>query len=108
MAAGGRTPDPAELAEDMAELKHMLAEVHAKLDRLPFLRTDVYEARHTSLRNEIALQMAEFDRRLLDEGRRIGTLEDRSTWVSRTAVAGLLLPIIVALVVGALIAGGGT
>lgn len=119
MAAGGRTPEPDELAEDIAEIKRSLAELIGRIEALPFLRLDVYEARHTSLRNEIALEMAAMTRRLdgvesQTGGRfktveaRIEKVEDRHTWVARTAVAGLLLPIIVALVVGALLAGGGS
>lgn len=102
MTAGAtRDPSPGELADDLAELKAMLAALTAKIDSLPYLRVDVYEARHTSLRDQIALQLADYERRMKQ-------LEDRSTWVARAAITGVLLPVIVALVVGVLLAGGGS
>lgn len=104
--AGRREPSTAELADDMAELKATLSEVNSKLDNLPYVRTDVYEARHTSLRAEVALQLAGIETTMRALAKRVGTVEERHTWVARTAVAGVLLPVIVALVVGALLAGG--
>lgn len=106
--AGRREPSTAELADDMAELKVMLADVNSKLDNLPYIRRDVYEARHTSLRSEIALQLAAIENSMKTLSTRVGNVEDRHTWIARTAMAGLLLPVVAALVVAALLAGGGS
>lgn len=52
-----RAPDPAELAEDLDEIKKRLAGIDEKLDAR-YVPRELYEARHTALRSEIALEMA--------------------------------------------------
>lgn len=56
-AGGGREPSLGELADDVAEIKAMAEAINTKIDSLPYLRVDVYEARHAGLRSEIALEM---------------------------------------------------
>lgn len=107
-AGANRDPSPGELADDLAELKQMLHELTVKIDNLPYLRVDVYEARHTSLRGEVALQLAAMQTSINNAHSLAVAVDGRLTWVARAAVGGLLFPIIVAIVVGVLLAGGGT
>lgn len=52
-----RVPEPAELADDISEIKGQLASLLDKLDK-SYVPRELYEARHMALRNEIALEFA--------------------------------------------------
>ena len=109
MAAGAaRDPSPGELADDLAELKAMLLAINTKIDTLPYLRVDVYEARHTSLRSEVALQMAAMQTSVNTAHSLALAVDGRLTWVARAAIGGLLFPIIAGVVAALLLAGGAT
>lgn len=103
-----RSPD--ELAEDLArielavergstetrkaiealavEARKANQDLFAKIEST-FVRQDVYDARHSILIS------------------RVDKVEERSTWLGRTAVTALLLPILVTIVVAVVLAGGG-
>lgn len=94
----GRVPEPAELADDLAEIKAaidagaretraMFADLLSRIEST-YVRQDVYNARHS--------QLVE----------RVSKVEERHTWVSRTAVAALLLPVVV-MIVALIVSGGG-
>lgn len=93
-----RVPDPSELAEDLAEIKQMVAsgsrETRDAIDALAlkiettYVRRDVYDARHTIL--EV----------------RVGKVEERQTWTNRTAITAIVLPILVAVVAVYIQTGG--
>lgn len=93
----GRIPEPAELADDLAEIKRAVErgarETHDAIERLSnriestYVRRDVYEARHQTLVEKVT------------------KVEERHTWVSRTAMAALFLPIVVS-IVAAIVLGG--
>lgn len=94
---GGRVPEPAELADDLAEIKAAVERgaketrqaIEALSSRIEstYVRRDVYEARHQTLVEKVS------------------KVEERHTWVSRTAMAALFLPIVVT-IVAAIILGG--
>lgn len=100
-----REPSPAELAEDLARIEQAVErganETRLALESLAtrvenalakiettYVRQDVYEARHGTLVS------------------RVEKVEERSTWLGRTAVTALLLPILVTIVAAAILAGG--
>lgn len=93
----GRVPDPAELADDLAEIKAAVErgarETSDAIRRLSeriettYIRRDVYEARHAILQEKVT------------------KVEERHTWVGRTALAALFLPILVS-IVAAIVLGG--
>lgn len=72
-----RQKSPEELAEDIEDLKAGVAQINAKLDGLPYVRFDLYEARHKALRNEIAIELAQLKAsdqltaRIANEARRL-------------------------------------
>ena len=94
----GRVPEPEELADDLAEIKAAIAasarETRAAIDALvvriesTYVRRDVYEARHQTLVEKVS------------------KVEERHTWVSRTALTALFLPIAVATIAAILLSGG--
>ena len=57
MPTNGREPSLGELADDMAELKAILTGINVKIDNLPFVRLDVYEARRAADRAEMELKI---------------------------------------------------
>ena len=94
----GRIPEPEELADDLAEIKAAIAastrETRAAIDALvvriesTYVRRDVYEARHQTLVEKVS------------------KVEERHTWVSRTALTALFLPVLVTIVAAILLSGG--
>lgn len=97
-----RERTPAELGEDLDELKESLASLHRKLDALPFVRKDVYDAQHTALRTEIALEMANLTRGV-DHVRGVAlSSRQLSMWA-----LGLICTAVVAGIVSFLINAGG-
>lgn len=94
-----RIPEPEELADDLAEIKAAIAasarDTRAAIDALvvriesTYVRRDVYEARHIALLEKVS------------------KVEERHTWVSRTALTALFLPIMVTIVAAILLSGGG-
>lgn len=87
--------------ESFAELKAILG----SLDRT-YLRSDVYEARHQALRDEVGVvnsRLTEVDNR---HGEEIADMRAGNRWVGRAAITGILLPII-ATVIAALVLSGG-
>lgn len=87
--------------EGLAEIKATLA----GLDRV-YMRTDVYQARHEALRNEVGgvrTSVTEVDNRL---GAEIAEIKSGYRWVSRAAITGLLLPVLVAIIVAIALSGG--
>jgi len=95
----GRVPEPGELAEDLARIEAAVergsAEMRRAFDVLStriestYVRQDVYDLAHRNL-----------------EGR-VRTVEDRHTWLARTSITALVLPILVAIVAAIILAGGG-
>lgn len=93
-----RVPDPGELAEDLAEIKraveHGARDTRAAIDALAariestYVRQDVYRLAHQNL-----------------EGR-VKTVEDRHTWLARTSITALILPVIVTIVAAIILSGG--
>lgn len=88
-----RVPEPDEIAEDLRDLKSLVESTSADTRRAIADLSDRIEERYVP-RETFNLQM-----------RRVEKLEDRSTWIARLAVSGLVLPIIVAVVAAILIAG---
>ena len=86
----------------------MLLAINTKIDTLPYLRVDVYEARHTSLRGEVALQLAAMQTSINNAHQLATAVDGRLTWVARAAIGGLLFPVIAAVVAALLLAGGAT
>jgi hypothetical protein len=94
-----RVPDPSELAEDLARIERAVergaAETRKAIDALAlriestYVRQDLYDARHTALTE------------------RVSKVEDRHTWIARTSITALLLPILVGVVVAVILASGG-
>lgn len=99
----GRVPDPAEIAEDLARIERAVVEgaaetrqaIHDLSSRIErtYVRQDVYKERQDAVAAQIALAATKAEQ-----------VENRHTWVARTAVVALILPIVVALMV-ALILG---
>lgn len=56
-ASPRRVPEVDELAEDISEIKSAISKIEEKLDAR-YVPREVYEARHTSLRSEVALELA--------------------------------------------------
>lgn len=52
-----RIPEPAELAEDIAEIKDRLGNIVDRLEK-GYVPRELYEARHTALRTEVSLELA--------------------------------------------------
>lgn len=96
--SGGRVPDPAELADDLAEIKAAVEagarDTRRAIDTLAtriestYMRQDVFHLAHNGLEH------------------RVKNVEERHTWLSRTAITALVLPVIVAVVAAVLLAGG--
>lgn len=94
-----RVPDPSELAEDLARIERAVergaAEMRQAFEALAariettYVRRDVYDAKH----------------RILEV--RVGKVEERYTWIGRTAITALVLPILVGVVVAVILATGG-
>lgn len=99
-----RTPD--ELAEDLAELKAMVSELGRKIDELPFVRTDVYTAKHHALRNEVTAEIARIhvDLQKERESRDRALAAVEGTASSARALAMWALGLICTAVIGALVA----
>jgi hypothetical protein len=55
-----------------------------------YVRQDVYDARHQILVD------------------RVGKVEDRHTWLARTSLTALVLPIVVGIVIAIILSGGAT
>ena len=91
-----RVPDVEEVAEDVRDLalavRSLEVTVNTRFTELSttFLPREVYEAYHSTLRAEVA------------------RIDDRLTWAWRTAVAGLLLPIMVSIIVALVMTLGRT
>jgi predicted nucleic acid-binding Zn-ribbon protein len=83
-----REPTPAEIAEDLRELRSAVDRLAEVVERT-YVRFDVYRAEQKSLEARVA------------------KVEERHTWVARTAMAGLLLPIVVAVVLAVILTSGG-
>lgn len=98
-----REPTPGELAEDLAELKVSMAALHRKIDDLPFVRLDVYEARHAALRTEVALELARVTKDIEDARGVAASSRAISMWA-----LGLICTAVVAGIVTFLISAGGS
>lgn len=101
----GRVPELAELAEDLARIEAAIErganENRKALDAISKRIEDRY----------VTKEAYEGHRRLMDHrfeaiDRQVGKVEDRHTWLARTAVTALVLPILV-LIIGALVLTGG-
>lgn len=99
MTTGGRTPDAAELAEDLAEIKRMLHDGNRDTRQSFVDLTRTIEA--TYVRKDVYAS----DQR--ESERRVSRVEERNTWAFRTALTAFVLPLLV-LIVGALWLSGGT
>lgn len=109
-----REPSPTELAEDLAELKSMVVALGQKMDELPFVRQDLYSARHHALRNEITAEMARIHLDIQAEAsareRAIAAVEATAGSARQLAVwaVGLICTAVIGgIVTYALAAGGG-
>lgn len=82
----GRVPDLQEVAEDLGRIEERLARMEDKLDAR-YVPRELYEARHTALRSEIALEVASikarqdtdrasFDSQLLAERKQLAAAAD--------------------------------
>lgn len=95
----GRIPEPAELADDLARLERAIeasaASTREAIDRL------IQEMKREYVRKET------YDLKESQQDKAIEAIEDRQTWLFRAAIASLLFPMLVALVV-ALILGAQT
>lgn len=88
----------AELAEDLAETRDELRAdskaTRARIDELiqtidrTYMRQDVYQAKHEAL-------VVKVDK-----------IEDRHTWLSRTAITALILPIVVGVFLAIMLSTG--
>ena len=81
-----RIPEPAELAEDLSEIKQGLRDLSDKLDR--YVPREVYDLQIAALAEHI------------------GEVKDSNKWIGRTAVSALIFPIVAGVIVAVLIAGG--
>lgn len=52
-----RIPEPAELAEDIAEIKERLGNIVDRLEK-GYVQRELYESEHRGLRTEISLELA--------------------------------------------------
>lgn len=94
-----RVPDASELAEDLARIERAVergaAETRKAIDALAlriestYVRQDLYDARHSALMD------------------RMSKMEDRHTWMARTSITALVLPVLVGIVVAVILASGG-
>lgn len=87
--------------EGLAEIKAILG----GLDRT-YMRTDVYQARHQALRDEVASvssRLTEVDNR---HGEEIAEMKSGYRWVSRAAITGLLLPVLATIIAALALSGG--
>lgn len=101
-----REPTPAELAEDLHELKDMVVALGHKIDELPFVRTDVYQAKHHALRNEVTAEFARLHVDLEKEraDRRTAILAVEGSASSARALAMWALGLICTAVIGGMVA----
>lgn len=99
--APSREKSTAELGEDIDDIKRMIAEMFNEL-KTGYVPRELYEARHSGLRAEIALEMA--------------VIRNEAAGVKSTAVsarslamwcAGMLASAVVVALVGFLATGGG-
>lgn len=99
-----RTPD--ELAEDIAELKTMVVDIGHKIDELPFVRVDVYQAKHHALRNEVTAEFARLHVDIEKEttARRAAIVTVEGTVNSARALAMWSLGLICTAVIGGIVA----
>lgn len=93
-----REPTLGEIAEDLSEIKSILSNLPDHIART-YVRQDVYNARHDALR-------AAVDSAQLSMTKRIEELEASLKWAWRTAVTGLMLPMIVAVLTALIVALG--
>lgn len=107
-----REPSTWELSEQIQAMdrhhREGLAEIKATLGALDrvYMRTDVYQARHEALRNEVggvSTRLTETDNRL---GAEIAEIKAGYRWVSRAAITGLLLPILATIIAALALSGG--
>ena len=92
-----RVPDPAELAEDLQRLERAIdASAQSTRDAIDRL---INEMKREYVRKEVH----EIVTRQLDN--RVLAVENRHTWIARTAVTALILPVLVTVVAAILIAG---
>lgn len=95
-----RIPEPAELYEDLREISERLARMEEKLDA-KYVPREVYEARHTALRSEVALELANI---------RATQDSDRKTAHSAKQLAqwcmGMIATAVIVAMVGFLVQGG--
>lgn len=96
-----RDRSPAEMAEDLDEIKERLRSIEDRLDAR-YVPREVYEARHKSLRDEVALQLANIKNQ--QEADRAIAVSARTT--AQWAFGVLATAVVVALV-GFLLAGAG-
>lgn len=82
-----REPSTSEIAEDLREIRAGIDRLIDTVERT-YVRLDVYRAEQASL--EL----------------RVGRVEERNQWLARVAVSGLALPILVAVILGLIVAGG--
>lgn len=80
-----RVPEPAELADDLAEIKQSLRDLGEKLDK--YVPRELYAVQVAALAKEI------------------GEVKDSNKWIGRTAVSALIFPIVAGVIVAVLIAG---
>ena len=97
----GRVPEPAELAED-------LARIEAAIERASQVSRSSFDALNRRIEERyVTKEMHVGDRRLMDQrfeaqGEKIAKVEERHTWLARTSLTALFLPILV-LIIGALL-----
>lgn len=77
-----REPTLGEIWDDLQEMKASIGELSSKIDRT-YVRQDVYAAEQAARNGE---------RRTLEA--RVGRVEERFTWIARTALTALVLPIL--------------
>lgn len=91
-----REPSLGEVAENLRDLRRSIEALTTMISST-YVRQDVYRA-------EQGLSME----RITAINGRVEQVEERHTWISRTAIAALLLPIMVSIVVTLLLTLGGS
>ena len=103
MSDGGGAIDAAEvhrLATDLREIAERLSRMEEKLDQR-FVPRELYEARHTSLRSEIALELAAMRQQQTTDRAVAAAAKALSMWA-----VGLIASAVVVALVGFLATGG--
>lgn len=94
-----RVPDAEELADDLSRIEQRLVRMEEKLDQR-YVPRELYEARHTALRSEIALELAGMKRDQEASHKVAEGAKALSMWA-----LGLITSAVVVAMVGFLVAG---